>query len=538
MPLDTAAFVGLAPRGPLFEAVEVTDWTQYVSSFGGYVPWAYLAYSAAGFFANGGRRLHLVRIDHEAGTAVSSLRLSAGGGDPQGRTVLLQATSPGLWGDGIVVVVTPLTNDRFDLTVSLPQLDEYEVWPGLTLDPNKSGYIGRALNTDLEGSRLINVCDGASWQRMGCREPAAPIPILTVPPGGQARLSGGRDALDQLTAADFRLGLAVVGKLPDVGLVAMPDLMPKVDLAPPSEPPPVRCGQPRASVREPATEPDSLTAQRPAALSPTEIEQLQLDMVGQCEVLRDRIALLDSLPSQRSGEDVLEFRSLFRSSYAAIYTPWLRVPDPLMGQGQQQLVYLTRDLPPSGYVAGIMARVMRTRGPSKPPANEIVVGARDVTGTVSPATQALLNENGINLIRPFPSRGLRIMGARTTSLDPSLIFVNVRLLLIYVEETLEALLQGIVFETNGPMTWEAVVRIASAFLDDLWRRGWLDGASAEEAYFVTCDATTTTVDDIDAGRLICLIGLLPPWPAEFITVRIGLVDGSLSVLAVEGGSRG
>jgi len=515
--LEIAAFVGLAPAGPLFQPTEISDWTQYRSAFGGFVPWAFLAYAVAGFFANQGKRCWVVRV---AGRQAAAARLDLEGG---GHRLALETSSPGTWGDALVARATPLNAERFDLTLTVGEAQE--VWPGLTLDPRQPGWAGAVLRS-------------SSLVRPASPDEVSPgddgVPRLEIPPGGQQRFAGGDDGLAGVSKETFVRGLDTLAASPEVALLAIPDLMPKEPVPEPPPRHPSSCRRPAGPTPTPL-----IPTERPPRLSPDAIVWVQQKMVAQCKSLKDRIALLDPLPDLRTVDQLTAWRQGFATSYAALYAPWLEVPDPLRGRGRQALDPLVRAVPPSGHVAGVIARSLFTRGPAKPPANEVVRAARDVTGEVSDTAAALLNDGGINLIRPFPSRGIRIMGARTLSSEPALRYLNVRILLIYIEHRLEALLQPAVFEPNTPATWEMVERISSSLLDDLWQRGMLDGATAEEAYFVRCDETTNPPDEIDAGRLLCLIGIQPPWPAEFITVRIGHVDGSLTVLTVEGGpSRG
>ena len=187
-------------------------------------------------------------------------------------------------------------------------------------------------------------------------------------------------------------------------------------------------------------------------------------------------------------------------------------------------------MPPSGHVAGIYARVETLVGAHKPPANEVVVPARDVTVVVDDVQHGDLNDNRVNVIRTIPGRGLRVAGARTLSSDTQWRYVNVRRLLLMIERAVDAATQWLVFEPNDPAQWRDLDRILRVYLDGLWQHGMLDGATAAEAYDVVCDATSNPAVDTDAGRLTAVIGVQPPWPAEFVVVRIGKTEGGISVL--------
>jgi phage tail sheath protein FI len=179
-------------------------------------------------------------------------------------------------------------------------------------------------------------------------------------------------------------------------------------------------------------------------------------------------------------------------------------------------------IPPAGHVAGIMARTDIERGVHKAPANEVVRSALDLEFPITKGMQDILNPRGVNCIRDFRAdgRGIRLWGARTMSSDPMWKYVNVRRLFIFVEESIDQGTQWVVFEPNDFATWAAVTRTITNFLTTVWRSGALMGLTAGEAFFVKCDRTTMTQDDIDNGRLICYIGIAPVKPAEFVIFRI------------------
>ena len=237
-----------------------------------------------------------------------------------------------------------------------------------------------------------------------------------------------------------------------------------------------------------------------------EIQRALVEHVSQPE--RFRFAVLDAPPATTIDE-VLAARSGIDSSYAAMYYPWITTANSLQ-------------LPPSGFVCGILARVDAARGVWKAPANEAVIDAADLQAAIDSQEQERLNAQGINCIRSFPSRGILLWGARTMSSDPEWKYVNVRRYFIYLEQSIFDGLQWVVFEPNGEPLWEAVRQTITSFLLNNWRSGALMGAKPEEAFFVRCDASTMTQNDIDNGRLIVEIGIAPVRPAEFVILRIGL----------------
>jgi phage tail sheath protein FI len=203
----------------------------------------------------------------------------------------------------------------------------------------------------------------------------------------------------------------------------------------------------------------------------------------------------------------------YDSKYAALYYPWIKVADPT-GETDGRMV------PPSGHLAGIWARNDSERGVHKAPANEIVRGALGLEVQLTRNEQDTLNPVGVNCIRAFPGRGIRVWGARTLSSDPSWRYLNVRRLFNYVEKSIDNGTQWVVFEPNDMDLWGRVRRNVGAFLTRLWADGALFGASADEAFFVKCDAELNTEDVRDAGQLIVEIGIAPVKPAEFVIFRI------------------
>jgi phage tail sheath protein FI len=237
-------------------------------------------------------------------------------------------------------------------------------------------------------------------------------------------------------------------------------------------------------------------------------------LITHCETLKDRFAILDP----RDGldiEGIQTFREPFDTKYAALYYPWLVTRDPSTN--------LDTEVPPSGHLAGIYARTDVERGVHKAPANVVVRGIRLTDGFAQDITkrhQDLLNPKGINALRFFPGLGHRVWGARTLSSDSSWRYINVRRLLLFLEESIDEGTQWAVFEPNDESLWALVRQTVTNFLTTVWRGGALAGTTADEAFFVACDRTTMTEDDLANGRLICVIGVAPVFPAEFVIFRI------------------
>ncbi|MGW3562449.1 phage tail sheath family protein [Streptomyces sp. NPDC000941] len=237
-------------------------------------------------------------------------------------------------------------------------------------------------------------------------------------------------------------------------------------------------------------------------------------LVTHCELLRDRFAILDPQDGL-DIEGVQAFREPFDTKYAALYHPWLVTRDPATGRDVE--------VPPSGHMAGIYARVDVERGVHKAPANAVIRGIRLTDGIAQDITkrhQDLLNPKGINALRFFPGMGHRVWGARTLSSDSSWKYINVRRLFLYLEESIDEGTQWVVFEPNDEALWALVRQTVANFLTTVWRSGALAGTTPDEAFFVACDRTTMTEDDLANGRLICVIGVAPVFPAEFVIFRI------------------
>jgi hypothetical protein len=214
-------------------------------------------------------------------------------------------------------------------------------------------------------------------------------------------------------------------------------------------------------------------------------------------------------------QDVLDWRmndAGYDSKYAALYWPWIEVMNPLTNKP------LT--IPPSGHIAGVWCRTDATRGVHKAPANEVTLGANSVAFQITHAEQGSLNKAGINCIRAFPGRGIRVWGARTLSSDPEWRYINVRRLFNYVSESIMQGTQWSVFEPNDQKLWIQLRIAASSFLTRTWREGALFGSSPEQAFFVKCDEETNPPDVIEAGQVVCEIGIAPVKPAEFVIFRL------------------
>ena len=252
----------------------------------------------------------------------------------------------------------------------------------------------------------------------------------------------------------------------------------------------------------------------PAAAADVTIHQAVISaMQAHCTKMLYRVGVLDS-PQGAAVADVQQFAGQFSDTRLAIYYPWIWASSLAPGGGQILL-------PPSGFVAGLYAYTDITRGVHKAPANEVVQEALSLELFINTAQQDVLNPLGINCIRFFPSRGYRVWGARTLSADPQWQYVNVRRYFLYLEHSIADSTSWVVFEPNGEALWASVAGSVSDFLYNEWTNGRLLGDKPSDAYFVRCDRTTMTEADLENGRLICVIGVAPLEPAEFVIFRIG-----------------
>jgi len=250
--------------------------------------------------------------------------------------------------------------------------------------------------------------------------------------------------------------------------------------------------------------------------------ELQREVLEYCHDMGERFAVLDVLPAAsgdatgRIGVAVRQRQALTFAAEAsadgAVYVPWVRVRS-LHGAGEEWV-------PPSGHVAGIYARSDARVGFHKAPANEIVEGIVDLESHISHEEQGPLNEYGVNCLRSFPRRGIRVWGARTLSGHRQWRYVNVRRVILTIVRWIKHNMNDLVFEANDALLWDRVRDRLSGQCYQLFERGALKGRTAEEAFFVKCDAELNPAEEREAGKVVCDIGLAPLSPAEFIVMRV------------------
>ncbi len=548
---STAGFIGLAERGPVEGVPQlVTNWADFRRIYGGYLSenefgdYRYLAYAVEHFFVNGGSRCFISRVAPNDAACAEGYAPSK-----EAPALKLKAKDPGIWGDDIRVVITPSSKAKTQIYEVLDTTEgkKYLVKNGSGFNPGdvvmftdqtnvvynrvlksrdniitfQNEFDDDVVDKNLLPTKVLTTCEFAVEVSYGgsvevydnvsfnidspnyvekklsksdlieafyvgvrSEEPKAPFielageneAVITVSMSG-----GSNGSIDKLTASDFigedkgagkRTGIQSFLDNDVVSLMAVPGI----------------------------TDPN-----------------VQVMLVAHCENTGSRFAVLDMPKDAKKVQDIIAHRDIFDSNYAALYHPWLTVFDPL---DKKNIA-----IPPSGSVLGVYARSDNTRGVHKAPANEVVRGCVGLDCQFNKGEQDILNPKGVNLIRSFPGQGIRVWGARTASSDGSWKYVNVRRLFIFIEETIKQNTSWAVFEPNDEVLWVRVQRTISIFLDGLWREGSLAGAAPEEAFFVNIGRDTMTQDDIDNGRLVCVIGVAPVKPAEFIIFRISQKTG-------------
>ena len=541
--------VGVTQKGPMNEATRIQNWDEFVELFGNTSD-SYTSDSVFGFFKNGGTDCWIVRVAHnpppgelpsiDHASCAEHVQID----DWHKPSLKIRALNEGNWGNTIwfrcvhapgaqalltrdldigsgeayvnstrgfevgalvkihdrentdYVVVSEVAEKLIKWSTETPvnrrhraaaptylevmtfeihvaMKDRREVFKGLQMHPSSKSYAPRVVS---QRSRLVRVED---------MQTKSPVPHNLPEPLPMTRLSGGRDGTDLIAPEDFigldfgpnqRTGLLALAANEEVALFAIPDAMRFYDREP-----------------GPAGE---LKAQR-----------LQDQMISICENQKDRFTILD-IPQSKDIEWVRRWRRRTDSSYAAYYWPWLRT---------QSYDDSIRVVPPSGFMAGCYAR-KDLEGVHNAPANLQIEGVQDVSLRITEDHIGILNSESVNTFRL--QRGVRPWGVRTASSDPQWRYISVRRLFIMLRRSLEAGFAWITFEPNSHHTWSLVRDRTVAFLSDLHTRGMLSGGNPDQAFFVKCDAETNTPDQVDAGLMICDIGVAPVSPAEFIMISL------------------
>jgi phage tail sheath protein FI len=491
---STAAFLGETERGPIQPQL-VTSYNVYLRLFGGiFSDDKFMPQSVNSFFENGGRRCYICRIVGDRARPAFH----------EFDDYRVTAIGPGEWGKRVFVKISESTTKILDKTTNVLkpigiklQIAYWSTDPGGALPDPFAGTTLPDPPTLIESFDDV-VLDKLSspnhyTKRVG--DPAKPgqgnssLIILSVKPGATVppQLNVNTpvfSALDQ----DGSDGANPITKVEYVGHNDDPNLRTGLEAL-------------------------LLDQFREVALvyAPNASPEVVKEVITHCENQRFRFAVIDAVAGQGNATNI-DPRSNNDSKYAAFYYPWITVSDPQSGA--------RRSIPPGGAVLGIYARSDSERGVFKAPANEVIRGALDLEYNIDERTQETLNPRGVNVIRQFPGRGIRLWGARTLSSDPLWKYVPVRRLFIFLERSIYEGTQWVVFEPNDERLWARVTDTIRLFLRTQWRNGALMGTTETEAFRIACDRSTMTTDDILNGRLICEIGVAPVRPAEFVIFRI------------------
>ena len=478
-----AAFVGFAQKGDYREPKLITNWSQFVGEFGGFMPGSYLAHAVYGYFQNGGGRCFVTRI-HDGSE----------GAPAKGQERAAEAYLPGR-GEARVPVLGVVARDpAADISVEVAPPAEGGGEETFTLIVHAGEREERFPNLSVgRGRGVRNVVDVVAKEstliRVELKEGAAEAPAigtykLAAPAGGAVATAEGVTLDTFVGKVEERTGIKGLEVAEQATMLCVPDLM---------------------------------AAYEHKLIDMGVVIGVQNAMIKHCENVKNCVAILDCPPGL-SPQQMLDWRMNVANhasdrGYAALYYPWLVISNPAAGGA-------ATSVPPSGHVAGIWARSDNERGVHKAPANEVVGGAIALETQITKGEQDFLNKEGINCIRAFPGRGIRVWGARTISSNPSWRYLNVRRLFNFVEESIKNGTQWVVFEPNDRDLWERVKRDVSVFLTRVWQDGALFGSTPAEAFFVKCDDETNPPSVRDAGQLVIQIGIAPVKPAEFVIFKI------------------
>ena len=481
---STVGFLGETERGPINPRL-VTSWLEYQRIYGAYFGVTkYLPYAVEGFFSNGGRRCYIARVV-SSGVTKSSLTLKAN----SSVAIVVNAIGEGVWGQRIAIRTKKNPDNKtFNLTAfywknnittafnpddtanrTLTQPDVREVFSNVSVEKNSPDYFETKINLL---SNLISVSAPATGNPAIPDDTANDIPVLLGNVNGNETSPTLSDFKGDATLPPgSRRGLLSFEDINDISILYIPNIM--------------------------------------------SISGLYDALIAQCEKLRYRFAIIDDPKGTRNPS--VTTKCGMDTKYAALYAPWIKITDPI---SHNQIL-----VPPGGHIAGIYARCDEERGVHKPPANQVIKGAEDLEYIFSQSEQDTLDAIGVNSIRELPGRGIRVWGARTLTSESLWKYVNVSRLFMFLEKSIENGTQWVVFEPNDEKLWAKVKQTISQFLTSVWKTGALMGTTPKEAFFVECDRTTMTQDDIDNGKLIMVIGVAPLKPAEFVIFRIGQWQG-------------
>lgn len=539
---STAGFVGMAQRGAVIGAPElVTNISDFKRIFGGYLPESvyhehrYLAYAVEQFFVNGGARAYIMRVA-PSDAKCSELDLAS--------LIKFKAKNPGEWGNNIRVKITPASKAKTQVTEITADSQGNQKCKVKNAAGFNAGDVvvyndGTALTEFVVTSSVDGVLTFATDLPADAIDEEL-LPVKTISTSEFHIEVGYQDIVEayefvglNVSGANFitkrlaKSSLVEVVMLTNTSAASAPYKLLSgkddgnyifglfggsdgdVNAVTAAEYKGVDDGPGKRSGIQAFLENDQVSIMAvPGNVDPN----VQLALVAHCENVKSRFAVLDMPKDASKVADVLKHRDIFDSDYAALYHPWLEAFDPLDKKNAM--------FPPSAAIIGIYARTDSERGVFKAPANETLRNVVGLSCLYGKGEQDILNPKGVNLIRIFTGQGIRVWGARTCSSNAMWKYVNVRRLFIFLEESIRANTNWVVFEPNDEALWNRVKRTIDVFLTGVWRTGALMGATPGEAFFVDIGRNTMSQDDIANGRLVCVIGVAPVKPAEFVIFRI------------------
>jgi uncharacterized protein len=476
------AFIGRTYKGPVNEPIRVQNFGEFLRTFGGLWTLSPLSYAIQQYFLNGGADAIVVRVHN--GATEATIDLGAGGD-----TLGLEANGAGTWGNNLRATVDhdiadPTDDAYFNLTIEeiepnaeVPSTTE--VFRNVTVDPEATRFITKVLETQ---SGLVRVAGDAPADR----------PETTVNQVSNADGTDGDpiedDNISHVNLSGNKEGLWALEKADLFNILCIPPLTRDTDIG-------------------------KATRDAAAAFCRARRAMYVMDAPSEWNDAGDAAGNLDDL---RTGND----------ENVAVYFPRMKAPD---AQNENRL----EDFAPSGAVAGLYARTDVQRGVWKAPAGQdaVVAGAQELSVKLTDGEQGLLNQIGLNCLRTFPVIGSVVWGARTLRgadrLASEWKYVPIRRLALFIEETLYRGTHWVVFEPNDEPLWSQIRLNVGAFMQSLFRQGAFQGSSPRDAYFVKCDAETTTQTDRNNGIVNILVGFAPLKPAEFVIIKISQIAGQI-----------
>jgi phage tail sheath protein FI len=545
-------FVGIAERGPLDTPVFIASFDDYLKIFGNFDTAGSLPYSVYSYFKCGGAECVVVRVANESAARKASVKVKSGNG-----YALFEARSEGVWGNHITASVWHEAED-VDHVLSVDK--QNGMWVSVTDEELAPSDILRISLCGRQFYRTVSSRNGTvcyldspvkllaaaakiklekisvsvslscksktesflhlSMNRASARYYVSYInersKFCTVTPKGvkgvlrplfSVSAVGGLDGIAEMTAGDFigfyngpnqYRGLGALESRDDIALVAVPDVMWLFSQA----------GTNRED-REKA------------------VHAVHTAMINQAERFTGRFAVLD-VPGNYEGIKIVNWAKRYDSSFAAAYYPYVDVIDPMDKTGAK-----TVQIPPSGAVCGCIVVTDSEKGIYHAPANTLLQGAVGLSVKVDDSEYEMLYSAGINLLKYFPGKGIKIWGARTLSSNPEWKYINIRRTFSSICGSLKRGTQWAVFEPNDKNLRKRLVRQVSGFLLNLWMKGYLAGSTAEQGYFVRCTEELNPPENIDNGILTYEVGLAIAKPMEYFNIVITAEKEGASVYIQE-----